>query len=953
MSDTHESTAHPSATRLKKYEPAVGPRLQKLLGLVFGLFSILIVNSTYLVAVTMAQSFTGKTFENYFYQYMFLLHLVLGLVFIAPVVVFGILHIRNAHARPNRRAVRAGYALFTTTLVLIGSGIVLTRIPGTFEITDPTVHSTAYWFHVLSPLVLGWLFVLHRLAGKRIRWKVGIRWAVVAGVFALVMVGLHSRDPRQWNVIGNPEGVRYFFPSLARTLSGDFIPADVLRNDAYCQKCHQDVHEGWLSSAHRFSSFNNPVYLLSVKETREVALERDGNVNASRFCAGCHDPVPFFSGAFNDPDYDLERDPTASAGITCTVCHSITNVNSPRGNSDYTIDEPIHYPFTGSESPALAWVNELLIKAKPGFHKKTFLKPLHQTTEFCGSCHKVHLPEELNDYKWLRGQNHYDSFWLSGVSGQGVASFYYPEVAEQNCNNCHMPKIPSEDFSARVRDDSGERKTLDHQFPSANTAVPLFGQERGDLTAEQVERAQRNHRDFLSGKVRVDLFGIKSGGEQGAEIDSPLIAPLRPEVPSLTPGGSYLLEVVIRTLKLGHLLTEGTADSNELWLDVEARSGGRIIGRSGGLRESDLAVDPWSHFVNAFVLDREGRRINRRNAQDIFTPLYSHQIPPGAADVGHYLLELPADLSAPVEVTARLRYRKFDAEIMRLARDDPEHRNDLPIVTLAEDRIVFPLASSDALPTLNGPVEFPEWQRWNDYGIALLRKGQKGELRQAEHAFRQVEKLGRPDGPLNLARVYIKEGRVTRDAPEALRRAGAFEPKAPEWTVLWLSGVVNEQNGAIDEAIADYEQILEGGFAQAAGRGFDFSKDYRLLNALGGACFSRAKQERGEAGRAEQERLLRRAVSHFEKALGYDPENRTAHYNLKQIHALLGDSERAAEHARLHARYQLDDNARDQAVATARRRYPAADQAANEIVIYDLHRPGAYELPAGASRERR
>ena len=34
-------------------------------------------------------------------------------------------------------------------------------------------------------------------------------------------------------------------------------------------------------------------------------MERDGNVNASRFCAGCHDAVPFFSGKFNDPDFDI------------------------------------------------------------------------------------------------------------------------------------------------------------------------------------------------------------------------------------------------------------------------------------------------------------------------------------------------------------------------------------------------------------------------------------------------------------------------------------------------------------------------------------------------------------------------------------------------------------------------------------------------------------------------
>ncbi|MDZ7749293.1 MAG: hypothetical protein U5K43_11075 [Halofilum sp. (in: g-proteobacteria)] len=41
----------------------------------------------------------------------------------------------------------------------------------------------------------------------------------------------------------------------------------------------------------------------------------------------------------------------------------------------------------------------------------------------------MHIPEAVNDYKWIRGQNHYDSFLLSGVSGHGVSSFYYPPRA--------------------------------------------------------------------------------------------------------------------------------------------------------------------------------------------------------------------------------------------------------------------------------------------------------------------------------------------------------------------------------------------------------------------------------------------------------------------------------------------------------------------------------------------
>src|SRR6185369_13481718 len=94
-------------------------------------------------------------------------------------------------------------------------------------------------------------------------------------------------------------------------------------------------------------------YLFSVKETREVSLRRDGNVKASRWCAGCHDLVPFLSGAFDDPTFDLEKHPTSQAGITCTACHAITHVNSTRGNADYTIDEPLHYPFAFSSNRVL------------------------------------------------------------------------------------------------------------------------------------------------------------------------------------------------------------------------------------------------------------------------------------------------------------------------------------------------------------------------------------------------------------------------------------------------------------------------------------------------------------------------------------------------------------------------------------------------------------------------
>ncbi len=942
MSDS-ESAKQPR--KLKPYVPAVGPRLTKLLAVVFGLFALLAVNSAYLIAVRIAAWWTGETYENLTYLYVFLLHLLLGVAIVIPVLVFGIIHIRNAHDRKNRRAVRVGYMLFASALVLLASGIVLTRLEGIFVVNDPTVRAVTYWVHTLAPIVCIWLFVIHRLAGKRIKWKVGLRWGAVAAVFAGVMLLFQVQDPRKWNEVGNPEGVQYFFPSLARTVSGDFIPAEIMQNDKYCLECHGDVHESWLKSSHRLISFNNPAYLASVRETREFSMERDGNVNASRFCAGCHDPVPFFSGAFNDPNYDMDNDPTGKAGITCTACHAISKINSPRGNSDYTVDVPIHYPFAFSDNPALRWINEQLVKAKPEFHKKTFLKPLHKSTEFCGTCHKVFLPEELNDYKWLRGQNHQDAFWLSGVSGQGIGSFYYPPKAEENCNQCHMKPIISDDFSSKVREGSDQLATLDHMFPSSNTAIPQLVVEDGLLTQEQADDAVAAHRKFNEGVMRVDIFGVKEDGLLTGELS----APLGPDVPVLEPGKSYLIDTVVRTVKMGHIFTQGTADSNEVWLEATLRSGDRVLGLSGGMSADIKQVDPWSHFINAFVLDRDGNRINRRNPQDIFIPLYSNQIPPGAADVVHYKVTIPPDVKGPVTFDVRLRYRKFDTEYMQFVKDDPTWSNNLPVLELAEDSITFPV--DEGQEALNGEKAIPLWQRWNDYGIGLLRKRGQGELRQAEMAFREVEALGRPDGPLNLARVYLREGRVTEDAPTALRRARDMDPPALEWSVLWWSGLVNKQNGNFDDAIDSFKQIVEGGFEQAVGRGFDFSKDYNVLVELGNTIYERSKQERGEERVANRQAMQREAIGYFEQALAYDPENLAAHYNLKLIYTDLGDSLKAEVHAAEHEKYKPDDNATDRAIAQARNKYPAANHAAEAVVIYDLMRPEAFGLTSEGSKQ--
>ena len=99
-----------------------------------------------------------------------------------------------------------------------------------------------------------------------------------------------------------------------------------------------------------------------------------------------------------------------------------------------------------------------------------------------------------------------------------------------------------------------------HLFPAANTGLAYIRNQPKIVEA---------HQEFLKGVMRVDIFGLRENGA----VDGKLIAPLRPTVPTLKPGQKYLLETVIRTVKMGHPFTQGTADSNEVWMDVTVRSG--------------------------------------------------------------------------------------------------------------------------------------------------------------------------------------------------------------------------------------------------------------------------------------------------------------------------------------------------------------------------------------------
>jgi hypothetical protein len=173
---------------------------------------------------------------------------------------------------------------------------------------------------------------------------------------------------------------------------------------------------------------------------------------------------------------------------------------------------------------------------KPEPHRRAMLKPMHRT-EFCGTCHKVGIPPEVNAYRWRRGQNQYDNWHNSGASGNIARSFYLPPKAK-NCTDCHMALVPS--------NDEGNKNGFvhNHRFATANSTLPMLKGATDQLAAV---------RKFLQDSVvTVDLFSVEVNGKTYGPDEA---------MPVLQAGDLVKLNVVARNRKVGHIFPEGTNDS--------------------------------------------------------------------------------------------------------------------------------------------------------------------------------------------------------------------------------------------------------------------------------------------------------------------------------------------------------------------------------------------------------
>ena len=130
-----------AAPRPKGYVPAVGPRLKKLLFVVSVLVALLGANSLYLVSITVLEAVTAQTYQNFFYQCMFLLHLVLGLLLVTGLTGDGGGRASVA-VEPGLAKLALVYGAYTAAWLILAADLILILRVGGASSTLANIPST-------------------------------------------------------------------------------------------------------------------------------------------------------------------------------------------------------------------------------------------------------------------------------------------------------------------------------------------------------------------------------------------------------------------------------------------------------------------------------------------------------------------------------------------------------------------------------------------------------------------------------------------------------------------------------------------------------------------------------------------------------------------------------------------------------------------------------------------
>ncbi len=414
------------------------------------------------------------------------------------------------------------------------------------------------------------------------------------------------------------------------------IAPQLLAGSAGCgtSGCHSEIVAEWEPSAHRYASMDFVFQEVQTNMAKELAPE------ATRYCAGCHDPIALFSGAKNVGNVTLSAE-GADEGVSCLVCHTTVQTDV-RGNADYSIRTDERYIFEFDEGPFAKMVSDFLIRAYPHQHIAAYARPLYKTAEACGACHKQFIDEELNEAGWVQGQNQYDSWRKSRWHQEGDVE------NTLSCRECHMPLVDSSDPAAGDRHDPnrspGDGKHRSHRFLAANQFVPRFhdlpgAEEHCDLTVK-----------WLRGEYDIPEIADRWTGGPVVRLD--LKVPER-----VRPGEQVKVQTVLTNNKTGHDFPTGPLDMIEAWVEINVTDAdGQTVFSSARPDERGYVIDPEIVFKGE-AIDKQGQLIGKHELWRKVGSRFNRTLFPGFTDTTEFVFECPA---MPVRADQQFQLEEHD-----------------------------------------------------------------------------------------------------------------------------------------------------------------------------------------------------------------------------------------------------------------------------------------------------
>ncbi len=649
-------------------------------------------------------------------QMMILVHTGIGIAFCIPYLVYQVQHWLSQRQRPLSEIKLTGYISMFAALAAVISGLVLTW-QALFEVrisyTWDKIHLFSTYVLLASLLPHIVLIVIRDYKARNNpvmkpviesekNFGISNLFAVLAQ-FALVLLLIYAFEPTP---VDNslPEDYHYtdesgdrpFAPSLATTENGEGIDDLLLGKSETCSSsgCHEQIGKEWEASAHRYSAMD-PAF-----RAVQTAMGNQEGPMSTRYCGGCHDPISLFSGTKNLFSDSLTNKMGMDEGVSCVSCHAIKQVDVS-GNADYVIAPPERYIFELKDGKMAKLISDFLIRAYPQKHIDTFQRPLLKTPEFCGSCHKQFIDEEINNVGWVQLQNQYDNWRKS--------RWNHPKEPTKTiqCRECHMPLTDSFDPASgddldynRTKDDGKHR---DHRFLGANQLIPTL------LDLPGAEEHVKLTEKWLRGEIEIPEIADK--WRTGPAVPINIVAPRE-----ITAGNDLEISIVISNNKTGHHFPTGPLDIIQSWLEIVVTDqDGNEIFTSGTLDENNF-IEPGSFIFKAEPVDQYNNVIDRHNLWEMVGVRYSRALYPGHSDNADFRIPLPDSLGRKssvsmnipgdklntdkhqtiLNISARLQYRKINQYLMNAVFGNTYDNPTATVTTISSDRADVTVLKTDA-----------------------------------------------------------------------------------------------------------------------------------------------------------------------------------------------------------------------------------------------------------------